>query len=306
MTPQTPSSQIDCSTQTNWTDDGIFKIPETPSQKDKKGKEVAIESSENIALRTRSKLSLSDTPLEKIEESFVPPDITTDMYDSECDDEDWKDFLKKFLKPLEAEGGQQEDDDEADPEYNVLADEEVCVVDHEELHEELREDKAVKITKKELNNLVAELFDYSDLFLMDDKPNDSMLNDTTMQINNQNHSQITSINNDSQNNFSEPELLLTYEQRQLLDQQLRQHVQLTTSHFLQTFKHPDFDYMAPIFKDFLITLNEMGKYKKMSAFHIANLPPAMELVENWEKRHDSNESEILAMKQFVKNEIEKS
>jgi len=55
---------------------------------------------ESIGQRTRSKLSLSDTPLETIEKAFVPPDITTDMYDSECDDEDWKDFLKNFTEPL--------------------------------------------------------------------------------------------------------------------------------------------------------------------------------------------------------------
>lgn len=55
---------------------------------------------ENIGQRTRSKLSLSDTPLETIEKAFVPPDITTDMYDSECDDDDWKDFLKNFTEPL--------------------------------------------------------------------------------------------------------------------------------------------------------------------------------------------------------------
>jgi hypothetical protein len=55
---------------------------------------------ESIGQRTRSKLSLSDTPLETIEKAFVPPDITTDMYDSECDDENWKDFLKNFTEPL--------------------------------------------------------------------------------------------------------------------------------------------------------------------------------------------------------------
>jgi hypothetical protein len=55
---------------------------------------------ESIGQRTRSKLSLSDTPLEMIENAFVPPDITTDMYDSECDDDNWKDFLKNFTEPL--------------------------------------------------------------------------------------------------------------------------------------------------------------------------------------------------------------
>lgn len=109
----------DSSTQTNWTDDGTFTIPAAE-------KTLDSESTENIALRTRSKLSLSDTPLETIEEAFIPPDITTDMYDFECDDDDWRDFLTKFTKPLEeAVLATPEDDDEADPEYNILADEDI-------------------------------------------------------------------------------------------------------------------------------------------------------------------------------------
>lgn len=114
--PQTPTTNCDNSTQTNWTDDGIFKIP-PPKTKEE------MEEDANIALRTRSKLSLSATPLEVIEEAFVPPDITTDMYDLDCDDEDWSDFLKKFTRPLD-ELTKAEDEDQ-DPEYNVLADEEI-------------------------------------------------------------------------------------------------------------------------------------------------------------------------------------
>lgn len=96
-TPQTPCSMNDSATQTNWTEDGVFKIPPQPEVKIT----GEVKEDENIALRTRSKLSLSDTPLENIEEAFVPPDITTDMYDFECDDEDWRDFLKKFTRPLD-------------------------------------------------------------------------------------------------------------------------------------------------------------------------------------------------------------
>lgn len=47
-----------------------------------------------IGFRTRSKLPLNDTPLEHLEMAFVPPDISTDMYESDCDDEEWKKFLK--------------------------------------------------------------------------------------------------------------------------------------------------------------------------------------------------------------------
>lgn len=49
-----------------------------------------------IGSRTRSKLPLNDTPLEHLELAFVPPDISTDMYDSDCDNEEWRKFLKVF------------------------------------------------------------------------------------------------------------------------------------------------------------------------------------------------------------------
>lgn len=79
---------------------------------------------ESIGQRTRSKLSLSETPLEQIEQAFVPPDITTDMYDWDCDiDEDWGNFLNEFTKPL-GHDTTVEDDPEADPEYNILEDKE--------------------------------------------------------------------------------------------------------------------------------------------------------------------------------------
>ena len=123
--------------------DSVFKIP-----------------SENIGQRTRSKLCLSDTPLEAIEKAFVPPDITTDMYDFQCDNEDWENFLKEFMQPL---SNDLEDDDEADPEYNALADEE------EMYKEELRRDRAVKISRKELRKLMAELFECPDEFSSDEE-----------------------------------------------------------------------------------------------------------------------------------------
>lgn len=40
----------------------------------------------------------------------------------------------------------------------------------------------------------------------------------------------------------------------LLAQQLRQHVQLTTQHFMQTYQHPRFDCYASICKTMLVSL----------------------------------------------------
>ena len=64
--------------------------------------------------------------MEQIEQAFIPPDITIDMYNWDWDgeiDEDWDNFLKEFTQPLTQEPV-MEDDTEADPEYNILEDEE--------------------------------------------------------------------------------------------------------------------------------------------------------------------------------------
>jgi hypothetical protein len=55
---------------------------------------------ENVGQRTRSKLDFHNLPLECIEQAYVPPDITADMYETECDNPDWHDFLKEFTQPL--------------------------------------------------------------------------------------------------------------------------------------------------------------------------------------------------------------
>jgi hypothetical protein len=70
-----------------------------------------------IALRTRSKLCLQETPIEHIESSFVPPD---ELPVPPVDDHLWNDFLNECLNP--ASVSKHEDDDETDPEYNVAAD----------------------------------------------------------------------------------------------------------------------------------------------------------------------------------------
>ncbi|XP_074651326.1 GON-4-like protein [Tubulanus polymorphus] len=108
-----------------------------------------------IALRTRSRLPLKETRLEDIESHFVAPDITPDMYDtSTCYDDDWSDFLTSLMKSeLGPQDGNDTLDDDADPEYNFLAD--VEDVDWEDF----RDDRAVRVSKKEVNELLDELID---------------------------------------------------------------------------------------------------------------------------------------------------
>lgn len=268
--PCTPAS-VHCTEKTNedWTDDGVFRIPQ-----------------ENIGQRTRSKLSLSSTALETIEQTLFPPDITLGMYDSGCDNDDWINFIKEFTQPLENDNNEVVDDVEEDPEYNVLADEEAESVDKEEL----RMDRAVKVSRKELNALMAELFEYTDMMSSDDEDNP---NETSCQlINTLNASVLSDVVDEKQEtvavNKSETEgmcepknLELTYGQRLLLYQQMRQHVQLLIQHYLLTYKHPTLGHLAPQCKSNLVTLKHLAK-SKTSAFHAFNLPAALETMEVWE------------------------
>ncbi|XP_042218233.1 uncharacterized protein LOC121863582 [Homarus americanus] len=108
---------------------------------------------EVVSQRTRSKLPLTETPLECLEMAFKPPDVTKDMYETEVDNEDWKSFLIDFIHPLKST--EVVEDEEADPEYNILEDKEDAL----DLKEEMRGDRAVQISKKEFNELLTELFE---------------------------------------------------------------------------------------------------------------------------------------------------
>uniref|UniRef100_K7FJ22 GON-4-like protein n=1 Tax=Pelodiscus sinensis TaxID=13735 RepID=K7FJ22_PELSI len=105
-----------------------------------------------IAFRTRSKRPLKDVPLGQLEAELRAPDITPDMYDpNTVEDEDWKRWLGGLMND-DVENEDEADDDD-DPEYNFLED-----LDEPDT-EDFRNDRAVRITKKEVNELMEELFE---------------------------------------------------------------------------------------------------------------------------------------------------
>ncbi|XP_054850044.1 GON-4-like protein isoform X2 [Eublepharis macularius] len=105
-----------------------------------------------IAFRTRSKRPLKDVPLGQLEAELQAPDITPDMYDpNTADDEEWKRWLGGLMN--DDVGNEDEADDDDDPEYNFLED-----LDEPDT-EDFRNDRAVRITKKEVNELMEELFE---------------------------------------------------------------------------------------------------------------------------------------------------
>ncbi|XP_029038118.1 uncharacterized protein LOC114873691 [Osmia bicornis bicornis] len=281
--PSIPLNQCDTfgveqdkSSNVQYDPEGIFKIPNIPH--------VPTEE-ESIGQRTRSKLCLSETPLEQIEQAFIPPDITTDMYDWDCEvDEDWDNFLKEFTQPLTQEPT-TEDDPEADPEYNILEDEETDFLDKEEL----RADKAVKVTRKELNNLIAELFEFTDAFSKQEqeiskkrKPSENINSSTENNIMNCSVTDLLPA-------YKEPEIpnLINSEQRELLAIQFQQHVQLTVQHFAMTYMHPDLHAHSKTCKQLINSVKYLSNGPN-SAFNATNLPDALKLVSDWENKFLDN------------------
>ncbi|XP_068426179.1 GON-4-like protein isoform X2 [Clinocottus analis] len=115
--------------------------------------EGSHEGSSCLAYRTRSKLRLVNVPLGQLEAALLAPDITADMYGhgaaQRAEDRHWT----KWLQGLMVHESEEEADDDDDPEYNFLDDQ-----DEPDL-EDYRTDRAVQITKKEVNELLEELFD---------------------------------------------------------------------------------------------------------------------------------------------------
>ncbi|KAM3956705.1 uncharacterized protein ACR2FA_009358 [Aphomia sociella] len=397
-TPATPKKQYTPSPKV--VRDGPFKVPQTNIPVPARRKLELEEEEATIALRTRSKLSLSETPIEHIESSFVPPD---DLPMPAVDDL-WNQFLAECLDP--APNNKHEDDDETDPEYNVAADPDAPDEDEEAL-----ENSIIKISKKELNDLVTELFNIMPEATADDElavnmassvlPNNTQVppvwvgkqeplsgdegkgrrqsakkmvdritfeksNHTKFSIGKSEPADVLEYEVEEINtniyanreikrdvtpqsvmrnkpmveiavleknvcvapppNQAEPPpsvraarsplpalfvqaptvRLLLPEQVLILQQQLRIHIQLATSNFLQLFIHPAHWTLGPTYKEFLESLNLIAEANPESVVNVCNLKPAVELTRSWEESVSENTPENAAMVKFIQEEGERS
>ncbi|CAH0713140.1 unnamed protein product, partial [Brenthis ino] len=393
-TPATPKSQKKASPKI--VQDGPFKVPQglaTPVCR----KLNLDEEEATIALRTRSKVSLTETSIEHLESSFVPPD---DLPVTDVDDL-WNEFLNECLNP--APVVRNEEDDETDPEYNVAAD-----PDANEEDEETLENSIIKISRKELNDLVTELFhvmpEVSDEQLQEvqsvlDQEKTFEVNLTPWEVKQEsisdeekshlnmagkikyekrfsvgktevddNHEVLENVANNNHTaeltvsvNESVPDAIIEQQQQaptkvtisieesegtvrpppqppqsppaplkgllapetqvieiqldesvklypeqvQVLQQQLRQHVQLAAGNFLQLYVHPTLWQYAPQYKEYLQSLNNMTVTNPKSVVNVCNLKPALDLIGSWEKTLSENPQDAELLVAFLTKEVEK-
>lgn len=97
--PATPSSQMDAyeepSSTPIYSQDGIFKVPRARNDSTTSHSEQDY----IIAQRTRSKISLAETPIEAIESKLRALDAPSDIYQIESNPI-WNQFLNNFAMPL--------------------------------------------------------------------------------------------------------------------------------------------------------------------------------------------------------------
>ncbi|XP_075537800.1 gon-4 like protein muscle wasted isoform X2 [Dermacentor variabilis] len=247
-----------------------------------------------IAERTRSKLPLHDTPLECIEAQFIAPDITTDMYDTECDDEEWKEFLVSLVKPFEQEDTHE--DDVEDPEYTIQDEEEENEVDSWDV----RNDQAVKIPQKEVSDLMTELMQAATRELLDNEEEEDALlvpvkpspakggaTTSTASLAEQTEADIFQEATESVQHeiLAQP----TPRQIQQLEEQMRMHVQLLAQMCLLCSNS---EHLAKNFEMASKLLRELGHFAtrqlqppgRQSLFMTCNLPQAIRMVDNISQR----------------------
>lgn len=252
------------------------------------GSPAAAEKEGVIAERTRSKLPLHDTPLECIEAQFIAPDITTDMYDTECDDEEWKEFLCSLVKPFERE--ESHEDDVEDPEYNFQEEEEENDLDSWDL----RNDRAVMIPQKEVSELMTELMQVAARELLETEEEDEAVvmpgkspfvkesPSASASVEQQLETDIffeatESVTNES---LDQP----TPRQIQQLEEQMRMHVQLLAQTCLLCSNS---DQLTSYFRMGSMLLRELERFavrplrppERQSLFMACNLRQAVELLD---------------------------
>ncbi|XP_045593427.2 GON-4-like protein isoform X1 [Procambarus clarkii] len=310
MTPCTPSSYVHTtpgsfnslntphSSRMSTPRNQRLMVLKTPSVQKKNVQRIldfdTVKSKEEVvSQRTRSKLPLTETPLECLEMAFKPPDVTNDMYETEVDNDDWKTFLIDFIHPLKnPEAGE---DEEADPEYNILEDKEDAL----DLKEEMRGDRAVQISKKEINELMIELFDTlgksegTDALRVHLSQNNSQKEAKKSQFKTSQACQPDENKDDASSGAIWVDVLtaeFTKAQLQILQCQMIQHVQLLATSSLLCYGTSPLTYVANGCLELLEDLKKNAEESefKESFFRPFNLEPALETLKNIQMKTADN------------------
>ena len=249
-----------------------------------------LSAAEQEAKQLRSRVSLKEVSIEELEAQFQPPDLTPDLYEPD-DDVDWIAFLTDNYykpKPDQVEPEKMvEEEETGDPDYVYDEQEELF-----DLPDEYTYNRRTKVPLKEKHDLLDELIqDYN-------------LNESAIEASRQNgkrsstgskrksDSGLQNLHQESEHQLqfevqeqpqAEEYPTLTYEQKLLVGQQMRQHIQLTTQMALLTSKSDDPQFTDSHLQCRSILSEIMTKSfcVQYSMFAQDNLFSSIKLVDDW-------------------------
>uniref|UniRef100_A0A7M5WTZ7 Uncharacterized protein n=1 Tax=Clytia hemisphaerica TaxID=252671 RepID=A0A7M5WTZ7_9CNID len=185
-----------------------------------------------IASRTRSRCPMEDVTVEDLEALFNPPDFEPTSFvpeDLDADELIWQGWLVGLTKPEKSVLNDTNDDDKDDEDFNYM---EATAEEEIEIEEELRDDRATRITQKELQGLFNELLLGYDQDAMDNY--DELIQELCEE---QPQSQSNRFEVPCDSMEAADGLVLTYQMRQQMTAQLQQHVQMLSQVYMLSCTH---------------------------------------------------------------------
>ena len=217
----------------------------------------------------RSTKSMKEVSIEELDTKFVPPDITEDMYDNEIDD--YTLFLAEtYGKKVEKE---QIEEPFEDPDYEYQEQEEI-----HDLIDEFKFNRSTKISQKEADLLLQDVLEAYDL---NEKQQQKSKLDNTAQNTGKNQSEIQ-----YQQFYQPPNAMFNYQlnqdQKLLIGQQMRQHIQLLTQMSLLTSKDGQWQELHTDCRGMLSELMNRSFNQQFSMYAQDNLFPSIQLLQDWD------------------------
>ena len=242
-------------------------------------------SNDQVAKQLRSRVNLKEVTIEELDLNFQPPDVTPDMYTGDVHNDDYAQFCAETYNLSLADVIAERDDDESEDDPDFVCDEfDLQEVKRDDGNDEYLFNRNTKISAEESGDLLHELVNVYDLNDHKSKPPSQKRKECEKQQTFEASDADTVSNSPRQESQAPVWYGLTPEQTQLIGQQVRQHIQLTTQMALLTSKRPEI--WGDSHKQCRQMLSELMSHSHRNSYSVlaqGNLFSSMQLLDDWDK-----------------------
>ncbi len=234
---------------------------------------------------TRSTANLKEVSIEELDTKFDPPDITEDMYDNVFDD--YTLFLAEtYGKPVEKKAPQEEASKESEAEEEENEDPDYVYNEQEELYEVLDEyqyNRSTKITQKEAELLLQDVIEAYDVNVQQEEQlgKAKQIPNSKAQTQPQ-QAYVGNVQESYHSGIYYGGFELSNDQRLIIGQQMRQHIQLLTQMSLLTSKDVQWQELHSDCRNMLSELMSRSYSCQYSIYAQDNLYSSINLLSEWD------------------------